>query len=117
MIITNEIEAYIECKYVDGRVPLYKTELSAIDTCEGWNIGCVLGHNAMMTFCEIFRQLQPSEREIFRHDPQKGEFVERFQFWRTVLKNYLPPNEYYATIHALYRIYKRIILLPKYTQN
>lgn len=111
MIITNEIVSYIECKHVNGKVPLYKTKLSAIDTCEGWNIGCILGHNAMMTFCKVFRQLPPSVQENIRHDPQRGEFAEKFQFWRTTLKNLLPPNEYYPIIHAIYKIYRKIILL------
>lgn len=73
--------------------------------------GCALSHcekEIVNAAQKAFSRLSDSEKYRLTFSPKAGEFVERVAFWKKLLKNDMPEQQYRKAILTIIRQYERI---------
>lgn len=73
--------------------------------------GCALSHcekEIVNAAQKAFSRLSDSEKHRLTFSPKAGEFAERVAFWKELLKNDMPEQQYRKTILIIIRQYVRI---------
>lgn len=90
-----------------GQVPCYAPFVSILDTVEG----CVLLNCGAPIFSaaqRAFRTLPHPEAHRMAFSPKDGEMAERAQFWKSLLRPYMTPNQLHTAMIAILRWYRHI---------